>query len=106
MQMHTHNISGDVNKLSKCHELLTSIGDALSPSNLDHLQQILPYVTNMLENTHHAVMSAMSNNSTELPLIPFEPSFKVGPGQKHEKQLCSLHPTTQKSGRKRQNILK
>ena len=70
-----------MNKLSKCHKLLTSIGDALSPSNLDNLEPILPYVTNMLENTHHAITSAISGNSTGQPLTPFEPSLRVGPAR-------------------------
>ena len=38
-----------LNKLSKCQKLLSGISDSLSASNLDHLEPILPYITNMLE---------------------------------------------------------
>ena len=63
-----------LNKLSKCQKLLSGISDSLSASNLDHLEPILPYITNMLEpilpyitnmleNTHHAILSELSGNS-------------------------------------------
>lgn len=106
---HTHTLFclGDLNKkLSKCQKLLSGIGGALTSSNQDHLQPILPYITNMLENTHQAIVSALSGNSEERNLSSFEESFTVGPGQKHQTQPRSFYPTTQRSGRKRQNLLK
>ena len=117
-----------LNKLSKCQKLLSGISDSLSASNLDHLEPILPYITNMLEpilpyitnmlepilpyitnmleNTHHAILSELSGNSVGKKLASFEPSYAVGPGQKLQRQLQPFYRTTQKCGRKRQNILK
>ena len=70
-----------LNKLSKCQKLLSGIiSDSLSASNLDHLEPILPYITNMLENTHHAILSELSGNSVGKKLTLFEPSYAVGPG--------------------------
>ena len=106
-----------LNKLSKCQKLLSGVSDSLSASNLDHLEPILPYITsmlepilpyitNMLENTHHAILSELSGNSVGKKLASFEPSYAVGPGQKLQRQLQPFYRTTQKCGRKRQNILK
>ena len=95
-----------LNKFSKCQKLLSGISDSLSASNLDHLETILPYITNMLENTHHAILSELSGNSVGKKLALFEPSYTVGPGQKLQRQLQPFYRTTKKCGRKRQNILK
>ena len=95
-----------LNKLSKCQKLLSGISDSLSASNLDNLEPILPYITNMLENTHHAILSKLSGNSVGKKLASFEPSYAVDPGQKLQRQLQPFYRTTKKCGRKRQNILK
>lgn len=92
-------------RLSKCHQLLSSIGDALKPNNLCHLQATLPFITTMLENALQSIQSTLSEIPTEQCITPFEESFTVVPGQNLEKQL-QFYRTTQKCGRKRQGILK
>ena len=59
----------------------------------------------MLENTLQSVVSALSENPMKQCITPFEQSFTVAPGQNHQTQL-QFFRTTQKCGRKRQNILK
>ena len=97
---------------SKCHELLTSIKEALSPENSTVLQPNLPYITAMLQNAYLSINSVLTPSTTSSDKIihgdvtKFKQSFGVAPGQKHEKQV-SFYRTTQKSGRKRKgNILK
>lgn len=97
--------TGDVARLSKCHQLLSSIGDALKPNNLCHLQATLPYVTAMLENALQSIESTLSEIPKEQQFTNFEQSFKCAPGQNHDKQL-KFYRTTQKCGRKRQDTLK
>ena len=97
---------------SKCHELLTSIKEALSPENSTILQPNLPYITSMLQNAYLSINSVLTLSTTSSDKIVhgdvtnFKQTFGVAPGQKHEKQV-SFYRTTQKSGRKRKgNILK
>lgn len=102
---------GDEARLSKCHQLLASIQDALTPDNLSILQPNLPCVLATLENAHRSIESALSSSQAhnikkEDPDTSFKQTFHVSPGQKHDKQL-KLYRTTQKCGRKRQgDILK
>lgn len=109
MVIHALSIIGDTRKLSKCHQLLTSIQDALTPDSLSILQPNLSYVLTTLENAHRSIESALSSQAPKItnrdPVTSFEQTFHVSPGQKHEKQL-QLYRTTQKCGRKRQdNVL-
>jgi hypothetical protein len=65
----------------------------------------------MLENAHQSIESTITSSSqtTEIKkgdtITQFEPTFKVAPGQTHDKQL-RFYRTTQKCGRKRQDTLK
>ena len=104
---------GDDQQLSKCHEMLASIKEALTSENMILLQPNLPYITAMIENVYLSINSAITSantssgsNSDSDDITDFKQTFSVAPGQKHEKQV-RFYRTTQKCGRKRKgNVLK
>ena len=81
---YAYNYPLENKSLTKCHELLTSIKEALTSENLSLLQPNLPYITAMLQNAYlsiDSVLSSATTSSDDEDISDFQQTFSVAPAR-------------------------